>query len=179
MSFRCFVIISPWRKGWPFIWTNLNPLDPRMLCAKFCLNWPSGSWEEENVKSLTTTTTTATKIDNWQILIRKAHLILQLRWAKYLDQNPCSYISKYILIWQHFSYNCRLYKWNRVVQTRPQKPRSFVTGGCDTIKNIPCQAARSLINQESKFCTLASWNTRNFIKQVKFIDKDNDFQTLS
>lgn len=46
-------------------------------------------------------------------------------------------------------------------------------------KEHSSQAARSLINQESKFRTLASWNTRNFIKQVKFIDKDNDFQTLS
>ena len=36
-----------------FIWINLNPLHPRMLCAKFGWNWPSGSGEEdENVKSL-------------------------------------------------------------------------------------------------------------------------------
>ena len=39
--------------AWPFIWTNLNPLHPRMFCAKFGWNWPSGSGEEdENVKSL-------------------------------------------------------------------------------------------------------------------------------
>ena len=31
---------------WIFIWTNLNPLHPRMLCAKFGWNWPSGSGEE-------------------------------------------------------------------------------------------------------------------------------------
>ena len=38
---------------WFFIWTNLNPLHPRRLCAKFGWNWPSGSGEEdENVKSL-------------------------------------------------------------------------------------------------------------------------------
>ena len=29
---------------WFFIWTNLNPLHPRMLCAKFGWNWPSGFW---------------------------------------------------------------------------------------------------------------------------------------
>ena len=34
------------------IWTNLNPLYPRMLFAKFGWNWPSGSGEDENVKSL-------------------------------------------------------------------------------------------------------------------------------
>ena len=31
----------------PFIWTNLNPLHPRMLCAKFGWNWPSGFGEED------------------------------------------------------------------------------------------------------------------------------------
>ena len=53
--FRYFVIISPWKRAVPFIWTDLNPLHPRMLCAKFGWNWPSGSEEEdENVKSLQT-----------------------------------------------------------------------------------------------------------------------------
>ena len=28
-----------------FIWTYLNPLHPRMLCAKFGWNWPSVSWK--------------------------------------------------------------------------------------------------------------------------------------
>ena len=37
----------PLEKGSPFIWTNLNPLLPRMLCAKFCWNWPSSSGEED------------------------------------------------------------------------------------------------------------------------------------
>ena len=53
--FRYFVIISHWKRVWPFIWINLNTLCPRMLCAKFGWNWPSGSFEEdENVKSLQT-----------------------------------------------------------------------------------------------------------------------------
>ena len=38
--------------AWPYIWTKLNPLHPRMLCAKFGWNWPSGSGEDENVNSL-------------------------------------------------------------------------------------------------------------------------------
>ena len=33
--FHYFVIISPWKRLGPFIWTNLNPLHPCMLCAKF------------------------------------------------------------------------------------------------------------------------------------------------
>ena len=47
MYFLYFVIISPWKRAGPFIWTNLNPLHPRMLCAKFGWNWPSGSVEED------------------------------------------------------------------------------------------------------------------------------------
>ena len=47
MYFRYFVIISPWKRAGPFIWTTLNPLHPRMLCAKFGWNWPSGSREED------------------------------------------------------------------------------------------------------------------------------------
>ena len=31
---------------WFFIWRNLNPLHPRMLCAKFGWNWLKGSGEE-------------------------------------------------------------------------------------------------------------------------------------
>ena len=42
MYFRYFVMISPWKRAGPFIWTNLNPLHPRMLCAKFIhsFKWP-------------------------------------------------------------------------------------------------------------------------------------------
>ena len=74
---------SPRKRAWPFIWTNLNPLYPRMLCAVFGWNWPSGSWEEdENVKSL------QVDPDDGQQVIRKAHLSFQLRWAKNLLKIP-------------------------------------------------------------------------------------------
>ena len=44
--------LSPWKRVWTFIWTNLNFLHRRML-AKFGWNWPNGSGEEDkNVKSL-------------------------------------------------------------------------------------------------------------------------------
>ena len=35
------------RIEWIFIWTNLNPLHPRMHCGRFGWNWSSGSWEED------------------------------------------------------------------------------------------------------------------------------------
>ena len=47
MYFGYFIIIFPWERAGPFIWTNLNSLYPRMLCAKFGWNWPSGSGEED------------------------------------------------------------------------------------------------------------------------------------
>ena len=47
MYFRYFVIISPWKRAKPFIWTKLNHLHSKMLCAKFGWNWLSGSGEED------------------------------------------------------------------------------------------------------------------------------------
>ena len=44
--FCYFAIISPWKRTEPFFWTKLNPLHPRMLCAKFDWNWPSCSGGE-------------------------------------------------------------------------------------------------------------------------------------
>jgi hypothetical protein len=29
------VIISPLKRTWPIIWTNLNSLHPRIICTKF------------------------------------------------------------------------------------------------------------------------------------------------
>ena len=44
-------IISFVRIEWFFIWTNLFPLHPRMLGAKFGWNWLSGSGEEDFKKN--------------------------------------------------------------------------------------------------------------------------------
>ena len=46
MYFRYLVIISPWKRVKPFVWTNLNPLHPRIHCAEFGWNWSSGSGVE-------------------------------------------------------------------------------------------------------------------------------------
>ena len=37
----------PLEKGGAFIWTNLTPLHPKMICAKFGWNWPGGSGEDD------------------------------------------------------------------------------------------------------------------------------------
>ena len=50
MYFCYIIIISPWKRAGPFVWTfeqNLNPLHPRMLWAKFGWNWPCRSGEED------------------------------------------------------------------------------------------------------------------------------------
>ena len=38
-AFPHFVIIYPWKRVWPFNWTDLNFHHPRMLCTKFDWNW--------------------------------------------------------------------------------------------------------------------------------------------
>jgi hypothetical protein len=47
IQFYSFVIISPLKRTWPFIWTNLNFLHPRILCTKVDSIWPIGSGEED------------------------------------------------------------------------------------------------------------------------------------
>ena len=54
MYFRYFVFtcISPWKRACFFISTNLNFLQPRILCANFNYNWTSGSGEDVQILSL-------------------------------------------------------------------------------------------------------------------------------
>ena len=80
--FYHFAIISPWKRAWPFIWTNLNALQPRMLYAKFGEKWPSGSGEEIWIWEKFTDGQNDKWTDDKQHVIRKAHLSFQLRWAK-------------------------------------------------------------------------------------------------
>ena len=79
-------IIYPWKRVWSFIWTHFNILHPKMFCAKFAWSWPSGSWEDENVKSLETERkdrwTNIWRTYNRQKVIRKCHSNFQLMWAK-------------------------------------------------------------------------------------------------
>jgi hypothetical protein len=45
-KFLHFVIISPLKRTWPFIWTIQNSFYPRIICTKFDWNWPAGSGED-------------------------------------------------------------------------------------------------------------------------------------
>ena len=84
--FRNFIIITAWKRAWPFIWTNLMALHPRMHCCKFGWNWCGFFWKF--CKCIF-----AISDDGWQA-IRKAHLSFQLRWAK--NQNWNSFLIRCI-----------------------------------------------------------------------------------
>ena len=49
LLFHCYL---PLERGVALHLNKLESLHPGMLCAKFCWNWPFGSGEEENMKSL-------------------------------------------------------------------------------------------------------------------------------
>ena len=65
--------ISPCKRVWPFSRTNLNLLHPRVICAKYSWNWPSGSGEDEHVIIVR---------EDRRLAIRKVHVSFQLMWAK-------------------------------------------------------------------------------------------------
>ena len=44
--FLIFVIISPLKRAWPFIWTNLTSHYPSIICIKYDWIRPAGSGEE-------------------------------------------------------------------------------------------------------------------------------------
>jgi hypothetical protein len=46
LNFCIFVIISPLKKTYPFIWTNLNLLYPKINCTKYNWNWLTVSGEK-------------------------------------------------------------------------------------------------------------------------------------
>ena len=85
------LLLSPLRnRAWLFIWTNLNPLHPRMLCTMFDWNWPSGSEEEvQSLKSLQTNWLEQTKALDKQQVIRKAHLSVHSCDVKFYQQPYC------------------------------------------------------------------------------------------
>ena len=83
MYFCYFIIISPWKRLWPFIWTNLHPLHPRMLCAKLV---EIGSVVLEKKLKMWKIYDNNDYDGHWQIVIRKSHFSLWLRWAKKMSQ---------------------------------------------------------------------------------------------
>jgi hypothetical protein len=45
--FLHFCNYLPFKRTWPFIWTKLNPLHPKIICTKFDWIWLAGSGEED------------------------------------------------------------------------------------------------------------------------------------
>ena len=80
MYFCYFLKLSPWKRAGPFIWTNLNSLHSRMLCAKFGWNLLSCSGEEDENGKIYRRTDRQT--DDGQQVIRTALLSFQLSWGK-------------------------------------------------------------------------------------------------
>ena len=44
MYFRYFVIMPPWKRACPFIWTNLNPLHPKNVLCQISLKLEQWFW---------------------------------------------------------------------------------------------------------------------------------------
>ena len=92
--FHYFVMIFPWKRAWPIIWTNLIPLYPRVLSAKFSWNGPVvlekkvKMWKDSNDEDGQRTN-----------LNLKTHLSLQLRWAKNGDLIVENTLEKQLPIW--------------------------------------------------------------------------------
>lgn len=91
-----YFIISPLKIAWLFIWRNVNPLQPRVICTKFDWNWLSGSGEYENVNSFRT--------DYRQKAFGKAHLSFQRRWTKTFrlsipSDSHKNNLRRFVLLW--------------------------------------------------------------------------------
>ena len=73
------MLLSPLEKGVALhLKKNLNPLHPRMLCAKFGWNWPSGFSDQKKIVYRRSDRQT----DDGHKVSRKVHLSFQFRWAK-------------------------------------------------------------------------------------------------
>ena len=128
MYFRNFVIISPWKYEGSFIWTNLNPLYPRMLCFMFGMNWPSGFGEEdENVKSLRQRRKRQRR-QRWRRRTTDKFWSEKLIWAfssgelkryninfSYISKTPYCWV--YNLLWKEFRIFSNLLDFQRVGTT--------------------------------------------------------------
>jgi hypothetical protein len=51
-NFCIFVITSPSKRIWLFLWRHLNSLHPSMICIKFDWNWPAVLEKEDFLKFL-------------------------------------------------------------------------------------------------------------------------------
>ena len=98
--FHYYIIIFPWKSGWPFISTNLNLLHPRMFCGKFVWNWPSPSGvKDKKVKSLRTDRQTATD-DRWWEKLRWALSSGELKKCCLVGKSTLAYLFTWIFFFQ-------------------------------------------------------------------------------
>ena len=94
--FSIFPYDLPLEKGVALPWTNLNLHHPRLLCAKFGWNWPSGSGEEdENVKSLQTDGQTEGRTDGRTTDNRRSE---KLTWAFSSDELITNFSQQILLL---------------------------------------------------------------------------------
>ena len=86
---RYFIIISPWEKRGPSFEQTWIPFTQGWFVPSLVeIGWlklAQWFWKRRWKREKFTTTTTT---DNRQILIRKAHLSLRLRWAKIHEEIP-------------------------------------------------------------------------------------------
>ena len=91
MYFLLFRNYLPLEKGGAFHLNKLDSPSPKdALCQVWLKFYPLGVWRWKCEKFTTTPTTTTT--DNWQILIRKAHLSLGSGELKNLKKRSCIFL---------------------------------------------------------------------------------------
>ena len=116
MIFCYFVIISPWKLVWPFMWTNFVPslveIGPVVLEKMIKL------WKVYR------------QTDRWQA-IRKAHLCFQLKWAK-KNSKTKENVKKIQYLWNIF------HPWERISKSffTSKKYKKCVTCKVNSIFNV-------------------------------------------
>ena len=103
MYFRHFGIISPWKRIGPFIWTNLNFHHPWRHCAKFGLNWPSGSGEEDFLIS--------SMFFCYFLIISSWKNVWPFIWINLNSLHPSMYCAKFSWNWSGGSWEENIKMW--------------------------------------------------------------------
>ena len=116
-----------------FIWTNLNPLHPRMLCAKFGWKWPSGSEEDDfKMSSMLRCLLFEKKLESpsikdvlCQVLLKLAQWLWRRKW-KYENFTDGWTDGRLSIRKAHLSFQTRWVKkgsnswWKDIITTEPQ-----------------------------------------------------------
>ena len=105
--FAICVIISPCKRAGPFIWTNLNPLQPRMLCAKFGWKWTNDmefwrwKWKKFTDRLQTTSNQRSSLKNHATLLSQFLHYVMW--YVVYSNKKHLSIISQLNLFPKHAS----------------------------------------------------------------------------